>query len=77
MAGHDTDKPDRVPADGTRMTARKPPKLTPKQERQEHVWRRNAMIQARSPEEAEALIQSWREQRERAREFGDQEARKT
>lgn len=61
--------------------AKKPPKQTPEQtpaqKRQEQVWRRNAMIQARTPEEADALIQMWREQRDRARQFGDQEARKT
>ena len=57
------------------MSERKP-KLTPAQQYQERVWRRNAMIQARSPEEAETLIQMWREQRDRARAFGDQEAKK-
>lgn len=57
--------------------AKKPPEQTPAQKRQEQVWRRNAMIQARTPEEADALIQMWREQRDRARQFGDQEARKT
>lgn len=51
-------------------------KLTVEQERQEHVWRRNAMLQARSPEEAESYVQAWREQRERARNYDAEKVEK-
>ena len=40
------------------------------------MWRRNAMLQARSPEEAESYVQAWREQRERARNYDAEKVEK-